>query len=159
MHLVAEPHKNIGGARAALPSGRLRLALLGKLVSCHWLSLIAVFQWFGERKEGKKKKVFLPNAYSLLRPLSYMCSLCYSRFHEFHQPTPLLFLMQKELQNKTPSKKDTDIISTPPPAPLKSRQIEQKSSLHHEREVARKVKSAPCFNMNLRLKHQPFANF
>lgn len=55
MHLVAEPHKNIGGARAALPSGRLRLALLGKLVSCHWLSLIVVFQWFGERRKGKRK--------------------------------------------------------------------------------------------------------
>lgn len=55
MQLVAEPHKNTGGARAALPSGRLRFALLGKLVSCHWRFLITAFQWFGERRKRKKK--------------------------------------------------------------------------------------------------------
>lgn len=67
MQLVAEPHKNTGGARAALPSGRLRFALLGKLVSCHWRFLITAFQWFGERRKGKKE--LLPNTAALLHPL------------------------------------------------------------------------------------------
>lgn len=76
MHLVAEPHKNIGGARDALPSGRLRLALLGKLVSCHWLSLTTVFQWFGERRNGKK--FVLPKyLFSLLSPFLHLSSLLF----------------------------------------------------------------------------------
>lgn len=83
MRLVAEPHENIGGARAILPSGRFRLALLGKLASCHWLCLMGFFPvvW---REEKGKKKLFLPNASSLLHPLSSMCPLCYSTFQELH---------------------------------------------------------------------------
>lgn len=116
MHLVAEPHKNIGGVRAALPSGRLRLALLGKLVSCHWLSLIVVFQWFGERRKGKKI-FFLTNTFSLSHPLSSMCRLCYSRFQEFHQPKAFLTNPTaipdakgeaSSLQNKIPQKEGAD---------------------------------------------------
>lgn len=148
MHLVAEPHKNIGGARAALPSGRLRLALLGKLVSCHCLSLIAVFQWFGERRKGKKVVppkylFFFTSLFLHVSPLLFQISGIPSAKGIPNQPHCYRRCKRRSKvpikQNPSKKKTQTTFISIPPsPAPLESRQMEQKSSLPCERKVAQR---------------------
>lgn len=168
MHLVAEPHKNIGGARAALPSGRLRLALLGKLVSCHWLSLIVVFQWFGERRKGKKI-FFLTDTFSLLHPLSSMCCLCYSRFQEFHQPKAFLTNPTaipdakgeaSSLQNKIPQKRRCRQSSFPSHILLllwRAGRWNNNLPCTVKEWQLRKVKSASCRNVRIQIKASAFS--